>query len=125
MHVTTENHLDWRANFRGPILLDHVDEGMCVLADGASIHGGRHYKDARFEGRLAAKGVALKFIPPYCWFLSPLDNGAFGRLVQFLRANSGLTSRSIEEACEAGFMSCMSRDDVKHCWYKCGYTRLY
>ena len=29
----------------------------------------------------------MRYIPPYCHFLSPLDNGAFGALVRWLRAN--------------------------------------
>ena len=96
VHVTTEQHLDHHGKIRGPILLDHLSAypgyRSCVLLDNASIHGNVHKanrpsKDARFVARLAERGAVVRYIPPYCWFLSPLDNGAYGRLVAWLRAN--------------------------------------
>jgi len=123
VHVTTENFVDWRGVVRSPVLLSHVGPATAVLMDGASIHKN---KDARLEARLAAKNAKLIIIPPYCWFLSPLDHGAFGQLVLFLRANSSLVvNAGIEAACEQGFMTCLSDEGVRKCWLQCGYTRLY
>ena len=43
------------------------------------------------------------YIPPYCHFLSPLDNGAFGALVQWLRRNYYYAQRvGIVRAMERG-----------------------
>ena len=124
VEVTTENFVDWTGALRGPILLDHIDQNSLVFLDGAAIHPTARSKDKRFEERVNAKGAQIKIIPPYCWFLSPLDNGAFGRLVQFLQANSGhVATNGIEHACEAGFGSCLSEADSLRCWYKCGYVR--
>ena len=35
--------------------------------------------------RIVGARAVVRYIPPYCHHLSPLDNSAFGVLVQFLR----------------------------------------
>ena len=45
---------------------------MLLLLDNASIH-----KDDAYLRKLR-RHIGVKFIPPYCYHLSPLDNGAYG-----------------------------------------------
>ena len=45
---------------------------LLLLLDNASIHGNDAYL------RKLMRHIDVKFIPPYCYHLSPLDNGAFG-----------------------------------------------
>ena len=121
--MTTEDFIDWRGYQRGPMLLDHVQgypASRClVLMDNATVHG-----DRRFVSRLAARGCQVRRLPPYCWFLSPLDNDAFGWLVKFLRRNAKLVRDSgIETACEAG-MQAFPAGNARECFYKSGYRRV-
>jgi hypothetical protein len=78
----------------------------------------------RFVSRLAARGCEVRFIPPYCWFLSPLDNGAYGRLVRWMQANAALcASRPIRDALEMAMQACLTVDDAWGFFTHCGYTR--
>ena len=81
--------------------------------------------DGRFMARVASTGAVVRYIPPYCWFLSPLDNGAYGRLVAWLRANAEWAARvGMKHACDTGLGACMSDEDNRRCWYQCGFTRV-
>ena len=72
-----------------------------VLLDNASIH-----RSARFVEAVNACGAIVLFTPPYCWDLTPLDNGAFGWVKNWLTnekdyiASQGWT---IEQALTAAF----------------------
>lgn len=50
-----------------------ADDFAVLLLDNASIH----HKDAEFIRELGLY-IRVLFIPPYCYHLSPLDNGAYG-----------------------------------------------
>ena len=83
--MTTEYFTDWRGIRRPPMSLPHIKPGQrrccLILLDNASIH---HCHE--FDKRVTAiPGASVRFIPPYCHALSPLDNGAFGALVRWLQ----------------------------------------
>ena len=59
-----------------------ASEFSCLLKDNASIH-----KEPAFLHKLRSH-IQVKFIPPYCFHLSPLDNGAYGLVVRWLKANA-------------------------------------
>ena len=65
------------------------------------------------------------YIPPYCHFLSPLDNGAFGALVQWLRRNYYYAQQvGIVRAMERG-MRHLNADTsgrlARRCFRNCGF----
>ena len=53
-----------------------------LIMDNASIH-----KDEDYLFHLGTH-IKVRFIPPYCYHLSPLDNGAFGLVADFLKQNA-------------------------------------
>ena len=91
LQVTTEYFTDWRGIRRPPMSLPHIKPGQrrccLILLDNASIH---HCHE--FDKRVTAiPGASVRFIPPYCHALSPLDNGAFGALVRWLQRHHHTT----------------------------------
>lgn len=122
-HVTTENFDDWRGNLRGPMLTSHIDAARrkccCILLDNATIHHSHE-----FVSRVVQHRAVVRYIPPYCWFLSPLDNGAFGALVRWLRQNYYYVQRiGIKEALEVG-MRALNADGgrlARHSFSLCEY----
>jgi len=94
-------------------------ECCCILLDNASIHGCHE-----FVARLLARRAVVRYIPPYCHFLSPLDNGAFGALVNWLKRNHDYVQLvPIEQALEDG-MHTLNRDGgrlARSCFYRCRY----
>ena len=104
LQVTTEQFTDWRGVLRPPMLLPHIKpaEGRCccILLDNATIHH-CHEFDKRV---IAVRGAIVRFIPPYCHALSPLDNGAFGALVRWLQGHYDYVRQvGIAQAMEDGF----------------------
>lgn len=129
VHVTTENFVDWRGVTRRPMLLDHIKPSSdpsqrkccCILLDNASIH-----KSDEFVARVVGRGGIVRFIPPYCHFLSPLDNGAFGALVQWLKKDSHyqyVQSVGIEQGLEDAFHDLNSDGGrlARYCFRNCEY----
>ena len=57
-----------------------------VIMDNASIH-----KSRRLRRMIERRGGRLLFTPPYAFDRTPLDNGAFGLVVRFLKNNSPKT----------------------------------
>ena len=53
-----------------------------LIMGNASIH-----KDEDYLFHLGTH-IKVRFIPPYCYHLSPLDNGAFGLVADFLKQNA-------------------------------------
>ena len=66
--------------------------------------------------------VKVLFIPPYCYHLSPLDNGAFGWTVNFLKAseNKHFGQRPIQEGLTAAFLA-MPATAARYCFHNCNY----
>jgi len=123
LHVTTEPFIDHLGRHRRPILLDYVQSHgiKCIVLDNARIHKD---KRGRFIDRLKQVGCEVRFAPPYCWFLSPLDNGAYGRIVLWMRANPEFVAsmpmwRVLEEAMRAT----VTPDEAWAMCVRCGYTR--
>ena len=124
-HVTTEPFVDHNGDLRRPILLDYVQAWgvKCVILDNASIHKD---KLGRFEARLAAVGCEVRYQPAYCWWLSPLDNGAYGRIVTWMRASENATlvsSLPIRMVLEAAMAATIGEDEAWNTCRRCGYTR--
>jgi len=86
-----------------------------LLLDNASIH---HDTDFVFKLR---QHIKVRFIPPYCYHLSALDNGAYGLVVHFLKQNSHMYGdRPIEVGLRAAFAS-VGSGAAAWCFHKCGY----
>ena len=67
--ATDEMLLTPKPELNGETLAEQFD---AVLLDNASIH-----KDENYIRKLNTY-IKVLFIPPYCYHLSPLDNGAYG-----------------------------------------------
>jgi transposase len=125
LHVTTENFVDWRGRLRRPMLLDHIrpqhSRCSCILLDNASIHHCHEFVERIVTRR---PGAVVRYIPPYCHFLSTLDNGAFGALVQWLQKNHSFVQRvSIETALVTAFGD-LNADGgrlARSCFRRCRY----
>ena len=150
IHVTTERFQDWRGGVRAPMLVRfrtfpyhifpctllhcfHSQRSQtshffshkrrtkitCVLLDNASIH---HSQE--FVHRCGRLGVDVRYIPPYCHFLSTLDNGAFGALVQWLQHHyETVQLLGVEAALEAAFHA-LNGDGgrlARRCFANCRY----
>lgn len=88
--------------------------GVLIL-DGARIHG-----DADYLLKLRAH-IQVKFIPPYRHELSPLDNGAYGWVVDFLKARNAFYAREdIRVGLNEAFLQ-MPEDAARHCFHNCRY----
>jgi hypothetical protein len=103
--------------------LDHIkrleNKCWCILLDNASIH-----KCDEFVARVASRGGIVRFIPPYCHFLSTLDNGGFGALVQWLRGKTEyVQSVGIEQGMEDAFYDLNSDGGrlARRCFRNCEY----
>lgn len=92
-----------------------------VVLDNASIHRSRAFVDAVFD-----RGAHVLFTPPYCWDLTPLDNGAFGKVKLYLLKNSlsivnlGLNTRDALEAALLWAVPYKSAS-ARQCVHNCGY----
>ena len=90
--------------------------GLFVILDNARIH-----KDPGFVREVNAAGGIVRFLPPYCFDLTPLDNGAFGMVKRYLQKHAWLVERvGIEHALDAAFRS-VSSTDAHYCFRNCGY----
>ena len=101
--------------------LDEVNAfpGPCsiVVLDNASIH-----RSLEFVNAVNARGAIVIFTPPYCWDLTPLDNGAFGSVKQWLMDRSTyIDSRgwSTRQALDAAFKWAVNNPSARHCVHKC------
>ena len=100
------------------------EDGFClvsyrplVIMDNAIIH---HCPE--FEALVKQAGGIVRFLPPYCWHLTPLDNGLFGLMVRRVRAicaadRAKTVSAAIDEA-----LSNMSPADCRMCFHNCEYS---
>jgi hypothetical protein len=94
-----------------------ADDFAVLLLDNASIH----HKDAEFIRELGLY-IRVLFIPPYCYHLSPLDNGAFGWVVRFLQANNNAYGhQSIRVGLDAAFLA-MQPATARYCFHNCKYV---
>ena len=76
-----------------------------VILDNATIH---HCHE--FVLRVNQLGGMVLYTPPYCFDCSPLDNGAFGRVKQYLQEHSDLFNHvSLELALDEAFKSVKPR----------------
>ena len=87
-----------------------------IVLDHASIHSSQ-----RFVTMIQNAGGIIEYTPPYCHEFTPLDNGAFGLVVRFLREHAHLVAQiGIEHALDAAFRS-VSSTDAHYCFRNCGY----
>ena len=62
------------------------------------------------------------FTSPYWWELTPLDNGAFGRVKQWLTDRSTFIDSqgwSTREALDVAFKWAVSHANARHCVHNC------
>ena len=87
-----------------------------VVLDNASIHKRQEFVDA-----VKAKGATVVFLPPYCWFLNPIEEG-FGHAKQWVQRNDvacramGKTILFFDAALKS-ITPAMARS----CFHSCGY----
>ena len=88
-----------------------------VIIDNASIH---HCAD--FVRRVLECGGMVLYTPPYCFDCTPLDNGAFGRVKQYLEKHSEIFNQvSLEEALDKAFDEAVSRRSARKFFRLCNY----
>mmetsp|Transcript_68719 Transcript_68719/g.136133 ORF Transcript_68719/g.136133 Transcript_68719/m.136133 type:complete len:153 (-) Transcript_68719:42-500(-) len=91
-----------------------------VLIDNASIHKSRFFVE-----EVARRGGIVLFTPPYCWDLTPLDNGAFGKVKLWLEKNSELIDAmgwTTREALDAAFRRAIPNEEsARECFHRCKY----
>jgi hypothetical protein len=74
---------------------------------------------------VSQRGGIVLFTPPYCWDLTPLDNGAFGKVKKWLEGcfdlieTEGWTPR---QAMDAAFRHAVPNAvSARECFHRCGY----
>lgn len=88
-----------------------------VVLDNASIH-----KSLEFVQAVNARGAIVLFTPPYCWDLTPLDNGAFGSVKKWLMDRSGIIDAlgwGPRQALDAAFKRAVNLTGAQHCVHNC------
>lgn len=99
------------------VVVRHVRPGTVVILDNARIH-----KSAAFVREVHAAGGIVKFLPPYCFDLTPLDNGAFGIVKRYLQKHAWLVERvGIEHALDRAFRKARGAKTGRYCFRNCGY----
>jgi len=103
------------------VVLDQVNvypgPRSVVLIDNASIH-----KTMDFVNQVNLRGGIVLFTPPYCWDLTPLDNGAFGAVKRFLQSRMILIrDNDIDTAIalDTAFREAVNPAFARRCWYQC------
>ena len=92
-----------------------ASEFSCLIKDNASIH-----KEPAFLLKLRSH-IQVKFIPAYCYHLSPLDNGAYGLVVNWLKATAHRYGHEpIKVQLTRAFRS-ISQDAARWCFHNCKY----
>ena len=86
-----------------------------IILDNASIH-----HSVRFINMITAAGGMVLFTPPYCFNLTPLDNGAFGALVRWMRQKE-FDETEMRDVLDRGFRECVSRKAARAYFRGCGY----
>lgn len=104
------------------IVLPHMNpfpgKRSVVILDNASIH-----HSARFTKLIHAAGGMVLYTPPYCWNLTPLDNGAFGALKQWLqRYGEWVGQVGMVVGLDRAFHCCVGKRAARSFLAKCGYT---
>lgn len=126
---TIDGTFDKNAFIKGvkEIVLPHIQcfpgRRSVVILDNASIH--HTYTFVRFVN---SRGGLVLFTPPYCFDCTPLDNGAFGCLVHYLRANNWILEQLADgfpAALDTAFENAVSRKRARKCMYQCGYESLF
>ena len=88
-----------------------------VILDNAKIHHTHEFVRLVNE----AGGMVL-YTPPYCFDCTPLDNGAFGRVKQYLEKHSEIFNQvSLEEALDKAFDEAVSRRSARKFFRLCNY----
>ena len=90
-----------------------------VVLDNASIH-----RSFAFVHACNLRGAIVLYTPPYCWNLTPLDNGAFGLVKKWLQHHERSIihhSLTITQALDMAFTYAVTPDGARHCFHKCGY----
>ena len=71
------------------------------------------------------RGGVVFFIPPYCWDLMPLDNGAYGQVKNYLKTNGKWLTEtlgfSISDMLSAAFKA-LSLAAARKCFHDCKYA---
>ena len=91
-----------------------------VILDNAVIH-----KQRRFVRSVSQAGGIVLYLPPYCWDLMPLDNGAYGQVKNYLKTNGKWLTEtlgfSISDMLSAAFKA-LSLAAARKCFHDCKYA---
>lgn len=88
-----------------------------LILDNASIHHSQ-----RVLQRLAAASCLVLFTPPYCFTLTPLDNGGFGAVKTYLQREQ--PTGSMVQKMDKAFLNSVSESSARYFLRKCGYGAI-
>lgn len=89
-----------------------------VLIDNASIHHA-----GSLVNMINQAGGTVMFLAPYCWHLSPLDNGAFGLVVRWMKTHREyLCQYPLKTQLDLAFRHAVDPNGAYYCFRNCGYV---
>lgn len=100
-----------------PFMTPFPGKRSVLVLDNASIH-----HSVRFASAMAARGFMVLYTPAYCFNLTPLDNGAFGRLKQYIQSEQ--PAGDMFDIMEAALRSSVSSRAARKFFRQCGYGPL-
>ena len=114
---TKETFLAAAKNVIIPYVTPFPGPRSLVFVDNATIH-----HSFAFVRAVNRAGGAVIYLVPYCWELSPLDNGACGLVRRWLERNyQYLYDHGLEAAMDAALRS-LTPEDARYCFRNCGYV---
>ena len=100
-----------------PFMTPFPGKRSVLVLDNASIH-----HSVRFASAMAARGFMVLYTPAYCFNLTPLDNGAFGLLKQYMQHEQ--PPGDMFDIMEAALRSSVSSSAARKFFRQCGYGPL-
>ena len=100
-----------------PFMTPFPGKRSVLVLDNASIH-----HSVRFAAMMAAHGFMVLYTPAYCFNLTPLDNGAFGRLKQYIQHKQ--PTGDMFDIMESALRNAVSSRAARKFFRQCGYAPL-
>jgi len=100
-----------------PFMTPFPGKRSVLVLDNASIH-----HSVRFAAMMAAHGCMVLYTPAYCFNLTPLDNGAFGLLKQYIQHEQ--PPGDMFDIMEAALQNAVKPRAARKCFRQCGYGPL-
>jgi hypothetical protein len=100
-----------------PFMTPFPGKRSVLVLGNASIH-----HSVRFAAMMAAHGCMVLYTPAYCFNLTPLDNGAFGLLKQYIQHEQ--PPGDMFDIMEAALQNAVKPRAARKCFRQCGYGPL-